>query len=114
MNPYCIKLDIAINITTLTIIEITVVLYFLLLLFKFLYAISPPVLNIFVMIFGHFIFLAFNFTSSELLIASIGVIFDAFLAEFLQDSHIVTTDTIILTTIAGHDIPYVNKVPLDT
>ena len=55
-----------------------------------------------------------NFTSSELLIASIGVIFDAFFAEFLQDSHIVTTDTIILTTIAVHDIPYVNKVPLDT
>ena len=84
MNPYCIKLDIAINITTLTIIDITVVLYFFLLLFKFLYAISPPVLNIFVMIFGHFIFLAFSFTSSELLIASIGVIFDAFLADFLQ------------------------------
>ena len=114
MNPYCIKLEIAINITTLTIIEITVVLYFFLLLFKFLYAISPPVLNIFVIIFGHFNFLFFNLTSSELLIAWIGVIFDAFFADFLHDSQIVITDTIILTITANHDILYVNKVPLDT
>ena len=79
-----------------------------------MYAISPPVLNIFVMIFGHFIFLAFNFTSSELLIASIGVIFDAFLADLLQDSHIVTIDTITLTTIATQDMLYVNNDPLET
>ena len=83
------------------------------LLFKFLYAISPPVLNILVIILGHFTFFAFNFTSSEFLIASIGETFDAFLADFLHDSHIVIIDTKTLIAIAIQDILYVNKVPFD-
>ena len=98
------------NITTLTIIEITVVLYFFLLLFKFLYAISPPVLNIFVIIFGDFTFLAFNLISSAFLIAYIGVTFEAFFAELLHDNHIVIADITMLIIIANHDILYVKVI----
>ena len=71
------------------------------------------ILNILVIILGHFTFFAFNFTSSEFLIASIGETFDAFLADFLHDSHIVIIDPKTLIAIAIQDILYVNKVPFD-
>lgn len=93
--------DIAINVTILTTNDIIVALYFFLLLFKFLYAISPPTLNSLLMIFGHLIFLAFIFISFELLIKSIGVTFEAFLADETHDRNIVTAATSILTPIAG-------------
>ena len=69
----------------LTTKDITVVRYFFLFLFKFLYAISPPTPNIFLIIFGDFTFLPFIFMSSLLLIASIGDNFAALLAEALQE-----------------------------
>ena len=74
-----------INTVILTTSEITVVLYFFLFLFKFLYAISPPIPNIFETNFGHLIFFDFIFISVLLLIASIGDIFAALLAENIQD-----------------------------
>lgn len=73
------------KIETLTIIEITVVLYFFLFLFKFLYEISPPTPNNLFIIFGDLNFLALIFISSVFLIASIGEILLAFLADFLAD-----------------------------
>ena len=47
------------------------------------------------------------FISFELLIKSIGVTFDAFLAEDTHDKNIVTT-TNTLTTTADSDIEYIN------
>ena len=70
------------------------------LLFRFLYAISPPTLNNLLIILGHFILLLFIFISSEFLIKSIGVTFDAFLAEEIQDKNIVSPATKTLIPIA--------------
>ena len=69
----------------LTVIDITVVLYFFLLLFKFLYAITPPVLNIDFIILGVCNFFEVIFTSFELLKFSIGLTFEAFFAEDIKD-----------------------------
>ena len=69
----------------LTVIEITVVLYFFLLLFKFLYANTPPVLNTFSIILGVFNFFPFIFISLFPLNCSIGLTFAAFLADDIAD-----------------------------
>ena len=74
-----------INTVILTTREITVVLYFFLFRFRFLYAISPPTPNILEISFGDFIFFDFIFISVLLLIASIGDILAALLAENMQD-----------------------------
>ena len=85
----------------LTTSDETVVLYFFLFLFKFLYAISPPIPNIFFIILGDFIFFDFIFISSLLLIASIGVILLAFLAENIHDKYIVKNPNTMLKIIAN-------------
>ena len=82
-------------------------LFIFLLLFKFLYAISPPTLNSLLIILGHFNFLAFIFISFELLINSISETFDAFLAEDMQEKYIVTPATNTLIAIATPDIEYI-------
>lgn len=92
----------------LTTKDIIVALYFFLLLFKFLYAISPPTLKTLLITFGHFILLDLIFMSFELLIKSIGVTFDAFLAEDTQDRNIVIAATSVLISIAGYEISYIN------
>ena len=74
----------------LTAIDIIVVLYFFLLLFKFLYANSPPVLNNFDIIFGTFNFFEFSFISLEPLNPSIGLTLLAFIADVIDDKYIVT------------------------
>lgn len=69
----------------LTAKDITVVLYFFLLLFKFLYAKTPPVLNNFDITFGTFNFLLFILISSEFFNPSIGLTLLAFLADDIED-----------------------------
>ena len=65
--------------------EIIVTLYLFLFLFIFLYEISPPILNIFLIILGTFNFLAFIFISALFLIECIGETFAAFLAILNDD-----------------------------
>ena len=89
------KVNIEINTNILTVKETTVVRYFFLLLFKFLYAKTPPVLNTFSIIFGVFSFLFFIFISSEFLNCSIGLTFAAFFAELIADKYIVINPNII-------------------
>ena len=69
--------------------EITVVLYFFLLLFKFLLAITPPIPNNFLVSFEVLNFLELIFISLFPLIDSIGEILAAFLAGIKQDRYIV-------------------------
>ena len=76
-------------------IEITVVRYFFLFLFRFLYEISPPILKIFLNHLGVFNFLDFILISFELLMASIGDILAAFLAGIMLDRKIVRLAIII-------------------
>jgi len=59
-------------------------------------------------IFGHLIFFDLIFISFELLIKSIGVTLDAFLAEDTHDKNIVTAATNTLIPIADSDIEYIN------
>ena len=98
-----------INIHTLTAIDITVVLYFFLLLFKFLYASIPPVLNSFAIIFGTFSLLGFIFISAEFLSNSIGFTLLALFADINADRYIVTNpntiDIIIAHIFAENSIP---------
>ena len=77
VNATLIKYESAINTETERIIDITVVLYFFLFLFRFLYEMSPPIPNIFYMAFGLFTFLAFIFILLLFLIESIGDTLDA-------------------------------------
>lgn len=78
------------NINILTVIDITVVLYFFLLLFKFLYAKIPPVLNSFCIIFGTFNLFCFIFISPAFLRSEIGLTLLALLAEKNAERYIVT------------------------
>ena len=80
------------------------VLYFFLLRFKFLYAITPPTPNNFFINFGAFIFLLFIFISWLLLIASSGVIFLAFRAAERQEKYTVTKPNIADNKIGIIDI----------
>ncbi len=83
------KVFIVINIHILTAIDITVVLYFFLLLFRFLYAKVPPVLNTLLITLGTFNFLDFILIFSAFLKSSIGLTLLALLAEKNADRYIV-------------------------
>ena len=109
-NILAIKLLIDINTNILTANDTTVVLYFFLLLFRFLYAKIPPVPNILETQNGTFNFFEFNFISFEFLNKSIGLTLLAFFADDNADKYIV----IILSTIAniiGY-IDTLNIIPL--
>ena len=79
------KVNIEINTNILTVKETTVVRYFFLLLFKFLYARTPPVLNTFLINFGVLSFLELILMSLVFLKLSIGLTFDAFFAEDIAE-----------------------------
>ena len=102
---------ITINIQTLTAIDITVVLYFFLLLFKFLYAKIPPVLKIFPIILGTFSLFGFIFIPAEFLSNSIGFTLLALFAEINADKYIVKnpsiTDNIIADIFTENIIPFI-------
>ena len=100
-------LDSDIKIKILTTNDITVVLYFFLLLFKFLLAITPPIPNIFFVRRDVLSFLAFVFISLFPLIDSIGEIFDALIAGIRQDKYIVIYEITIDTTIASGFMLYI-------
>ncbi len=97
------------NTHILTAIDITVVLYFFLLLFKFLYAKTPPVLNTFLMVLGVFSFFPFIFISSEFLRRLMGVTLLALLLDTYADKYIVTNpkakDKIIDQMFTPNSIP---------
>ena len=82
-----IKLLIDINTNILTANDTTVVLYFFLLLFRFLYAKIPPVPNILETQNGTFNFFEFNFISFEFLNKSIGLTLLAFFADDNADKY---------------------------
>ena len=100
-------LDSDINMKILTTNDITVVLYFFLLLFKFLLAITPPIPNIFFVRRDVLSFLAFVFISLFPLIDSIGEIFDALIAGIRQDRYIVINEITIVHTIASGFMLYI-------
>ena len=89
-----------INIHILTAIDITVVLYFFLLLFKFLYASTPPVLNILLTILGTLNLFLFIFIPPEFFKISIGLTLLALFAEINADKYIVTNPSITEIMIA--------------
>ena len=101
-------LDNDINMKILTTSDITVVLYFFLLLFKILLAITPPMPNIFLVKRDVFSFLALIFISLFPLIDSIGEILDALIAGIKQDKYIVIIEITIDITIARGFMLYVN------
>ena len=103
-NPYLKNADIVINTNILLIIENTVVLYFLLLLFKFLYAITPPIPNNLFINLGAFNLFAFIFTSLLPLIDSIGLIFEALIAEEIAEKYIVINPSKTDTTTGIQEI----------
>ena len=100
-------LDSDIKIKILTTNDITVVLYFFLLLFKFLLAITPPIPKIFFVRRDVLSFLAFVFISLFPLIDSIGEIFDALIAGIRQDKYIVINEITIVHTIASGFMLYI-------
>jgi len=69
-----------------------------------LYAITPPIPNIFLISLGDLIFLLFIFISFVLLIASSGVTFLAFLAADKQERYTVIIPNIAANIIGKTDI----------
>ena len=100
LNKFVTTESIDKNNTILKNIENIVVLYFFLLLLKFLFAISPSIPNNFLVILDVFIFLALIFISFVFLIASIGGILLALIAGFIADKIIIINDVTTATIIA--------------
>ena len=103
LNPLSITEFIEINKIILSVIENIVVLYFFLLLLKFFVASSPGTPNNFLVIFDTCNYLFDIFISLFSRIASIGEIFVAFLAGFIDDIKIIIADSITEIIIAIYD-----------
>ena len=91
--------DAIINTKILTVRDIIVTLYFLLLLFKFLYDSTPPILNIPFIYFGVFSFIFLFFRLSEFLKFCIGLTLLAFRALDIDDRYIIINPNTIAIII---------------
>ena len=107
INPLTVK-----NSTTLIHIDATIVLYFVLSLFIFLYASSPSSLNNIFTILGVFNFLTFMLLFLLFLIASNCVMLFIFLVDIIADIYTIAYTIITDNIIKVYGITSLSSTPL--